>query len=214
MIFFRKQDDIEAQVGRYCDTILECLNKFCDAIRHHCERSNWEEVKKSFAEVHQSESLADDIRRDVEVMMYAKALFPESRGDILGLLETMDHVPNQMESVVRMIYEQRIEVPESFNEDLLSLVDVSARCVETMLASVRKLFSDYTSAVTMVGKIDELETEVDHLESAMIERAFAGNGKDMWKLLFRDLIRNIGNISDRTERVADRLRLIVAKRGI
>ena len=46
------------------------------------------------------------MRREIEVMMYSKALFPESRGDILTLLETIDRVPNQAEAVVRMLLNQ------------------------------------------------------------------------------------------------------------
>ncbi|MEK0368345.1 MAG: DUF47 family protein, partial [Nitrosopumilus sp.] len=38
-------------------------------------------------------------RREIEISLYEKALIPESRGDILGLLEAVDRIPNKAESV-------------------------------------------------------------------------------------------------------------------
>ena len=44
--------------------------------------------------------------------MYSKALFPESRGDILGLLEAMDKVPNQAEKALLVMLTQYIVLEE------------------------------------------------------------------------------------------------------
>ena len=214
MIFSRKQKQVESRLSDYCDTVRNCLEEFSRAIKEHCQTPNWDAIKDHTASVHKAESLADDIRREIEVMMYSKALFPESRGDILGLLETMDRVPNQAESVVCMIYEQRVEIPDGFCTEVLALVDACSRCVESMLESVGKLFSDYTSAAVAVGKIDELESEADRLESILIQRAFCEEMQDVKKIVFRDFVKHIAQVSDRAEDVGDRIRVIVAKRGI
>ena len=59
--------------------------------------------------------------------MYTKALFPESRGDILGLLETMESVPNHSESTVRMILNQHIRIPDELTNDIMRLVELTCR---------------------------------------------------------------------------------------
>lgn len=88
--------------------------------------------------------------------MYSKALFPESRGDILGLLESMDRVPNQAESSLRSIFTQHLTIPENFTPKLLQIAELCRQCVTAMLDSSEKLFTNLTNATVMVGKIDEL----------------------------------------------------------
>lgn len=214
MIFASKQKKVQAQIALYCKTVLDCLSAFKVAMVHYCNDPDREAIRRSFDEVHKAESLADDIRREIEVTMYSKALFPESRGDILGLLEAMDKVPNQAEAAVQMIYEQRIPIPEAFDSQIEQLIEVCFRCVQAMLDSVQKLFTDYTSAAVAVGKIDELETEADHIESRLKEQLFSSQVDGIDKILLRDLVKHIAGICDRAENVGDRIRIIVAKRGI
>ena len=59
---------------------------------------------------------------------------------------------------------------------------------------------------------DELESEADHIESELKERIFASDLEGLDKILLRDLVGRFANICDRAEDVADRVRIIVAKR--
>ncbi len=214
MLFVNKQKKIQSQVSEYCSSVLECMGAFQQAVEQYCSQPDRARAKIAFAEVHKAESKADDIRQDIEVLMYSKSLFPESRGDIMGLLETMDKVPNQAESAIRMIWNQHIDIPERYAPQLLQLVDICCRTVAAMVQAAEKLFSDFTNAAVIVGKIDELESEADNVEAVLIEQVFSEPDKGIETILFRDLIKNIAHISDRAENVGDRIRVIVAKRSI
>jgi hypothetical protein len=190
------------------------MDAFNEALHQYCADHDRIQLRNSVTKVHKSESCADDIRREIEVLMYSKSIFPESRGDILILLETMDKVPNQTELVVRMLLNQNILIPEIFCPFVLQLVDVCLRCVAAMLESTEKLFSDFTSATEILGKIDELESEGDRMEEKMIEDLFCSELEKFDKLLLCDFFRSIAMINDRAENVGDRVRIIVAKRSI
>jgi hypothetical protein len=214
-MFGRRQREIQEQIGRYCDTALHCAETFKRAMQDYCRDADYAAAKRGYGEVHGAESLADDIRRDVEVLMYSKALFPESRGDILGLLETLDRVPNHAEKCVRMIYEERILIPDTFRPEIVALVDVAEKSVRATVECVRKLFDNYVDAASTVGKIDVLESEADQMESTLKEQIFAHRDiEGFHKILLRDLVASISGVADRAERVGDRIRIIVAKRGI
>jgi hypothetical protein len=146
--------------------------------------------------------------------MYTKAIFPESRGDILRLLETMDRVPNQAESVLRMIQNQHINIPHGYAKRILQLTNISCRAAEAMRTSAEKLFSDYTTATVAIGNIDELESEADGIEADLIEEIFSSDIDGFDKIMLRDLVQRIAQISDRAENVGDHIRVIVAKRSI
>jgi predicted phosphate transport protein (TIGR00153 family) len=164
--------------------------------------------------VHRHEKLADDLRRELEVMMYSKALFPESRGDVLGMIETTDKVANQAEAAVRMMKTHHISLPKAFHPHFVNLLHICRDTTEALLSASRSVFRDYTTAAALVGKVDQLESDADQLEADLTESIFASGEKGWNKLLLRDLIRSIAKISDRAESAGDRIRIIVAKRSI
>ncbi len=213
MPFISKQKKIQLQISDYFKSVLECMEIFHQAVKHYCKQPDREAARAAFDEVHKAESKADDIRGEIEVMMYSKSLFPESRGDILGLLETMDKVPNQAESAVRMIWNQHVVIPDAFSLHILQLIDVCCRTVDAMVEAAEKLFSDFTNAAIAVGRIDELESEADRIEESLIEKLFSEPGDGIRTIIFRDFIKSVVQISDRAENVGDRIRLIVAKRS-
>ena len=76
------------------------------------------------------------------------------------------------------------------------------------------LVSDYTTATVAIGNIDELESEADKIEADLIEKIFSSDMDGFEKIMLRDFIKRIAQISDRAENVGDRIRIIVAKRSI
>ena len=213
-MFVNKQKKVEKLLTEYCQMVMDCLYAFRDSIINYEENPDPNDSYELFKKVHEYESKADDLRHEIEVMMYSKALFPEARGDILGLLEAMDKVPNQAESAVHAIKNQHIVIAEELQGGINELIDICVRTGEAMVDSVKKIFTDYTSATVAVGKIDELESAADKVEAILIEQIFAAKPKDIQAILLRDLIKQIAAVSDRAENAGDRIRIAVAKRMI
>ncbi len=214
MFFRNKQKEVQERMAQYNKQVLACMDVFQEAIKSYCENPDREVFKESVLKVRQAEGLADDIRREIEVLMYTKALFPESRGDILGLLEAMDRVPNCAEATAHMIVNQHISLPPEYCSQMLSLVEITSRCVHEMINAVDAVFANFVLATATVGKIDELESEADHLEDDMIDQIFGSDMEGIDKILLRDLTRRLAGISDRAENVGDRIRIMVAKRSV
>ena len=213
-MFVNKQKEIQSRISEYCRSVLECLEAFQTSVKQYCERPDRQAARLAYTEIHKAESKADDIRDEIEVAMYSKSLFPESRGDILGLLESMDKVPNQAEATVCMLWNQNVAIPPEHFALVLQLVDLSCRAGEAMVDAAEKLFSDFTNAAVAVGKIDELESEADRIEAELIEKIFSDPVDSIATILLRDFVKHIAAISDRAENAGDRIRIIVAKRTI
>jgi len=214
MFFVSRQKKIESQLAQYREKVADCVAGFHNAIESYCETSDRDELLENYLSVHGIESQADDIRREIEVMMYSKSVFPESRGDILGLLEAIDKVPNKAEEVLYIVRTHHMIVPAALAPQVLQLADVCHRCVDSMLEAAAKLFTDFTNATAATGKVDELESEADRVEFDLYERIFSSDIDPFDKLLLRDLTKDIASISDRAENVGDRIRIIVSKRNI
>lgn len=214
MLFINKQKKVESSLAEYRQKVSTCIEIFENSILQYFENSDRAVLEKNCVEIHKAESLADDIRREIEVMMYSKALFPESRGDIMVLLETMDRVPNQAEATMHMISNQRINIPAQFHPQIIELVNICVRCTAAMLDSSQKLFTDFTTATVTLGKVDELESQADHLEGAIIKQIFKSKMDGFDKIMLRDTVKQISTICDRAEKAGDRIRIIVAKRRV
>ena len=209
-----KQQKIEGQIEEYIAQVRECKEIFRRSFTECCSDFDRNRLAAGYNEVHNAETRADDLRRAIEDMMYTEAVFPESRGDILGLLETMDRVPNHTESTIRMVLNQHIELPSELCPRVMELVEVTYQSVMTMIRGVQQLFANYIEATVTVGKIDLLESEADNIEEELIDRIFTSELPDLQKILLRDLVDHISDIADRAENVGDRIRLMVAKRSV
>ena len=199
----------------YRGEVRDCLEVFRNAVCAYADTGDREALGREAARAHQLESQADNVRREIESMMYAKAVFPESRGDILGLLESADRVPNRAESVLRNLYLEQIVIPADLAPDIKALTHLVFDCVEALLNSVKVLFSNYQQASEYNGQVDRLESEADHLEAKLIEQIFASDSRPASeKILLRQKVVAVSSIADRAEDTGDRIRIIIVKRHV
>ena len=209
-----KQQKIQRQIAMYNNHVMECVDVFKRTFAEYCDAGERAQLERGYVEAHEDERQADDTRRGLENMMYTEAVFPESRGDILGLIETMDNVANHTESAVRRVLIQHIEIPQEYYSSIINLVEVCHASVVTMIQGEEQLFDSFIDAAVTVGKIDSLESEADTIEEQLIDRIFSGDESDLQKILLRDLVQHLSGVADRAEHVGDRIRIMVAKRSI
>jgi len=82
------------------------------------------------------ESEADKLRRDIRYQLYTQMLIPESRGDVLGLLEHCDDVVDIAKKVLFQFEIERPKIADFLKEDFRELVKISASAVDAMVKAV------------------------------------------------------------------------------
>lgn len=214
MLFQSQKRKIQKELSEFRQTVAACVKRMREAIEMYCETSDREKLKEDIIDVSRLEGRADDIRRELEIMLYSKSLYPESRGDLLGLLESTDRIANRAESTATMLRTHHIDIPPEYEEQIKELAKISERCVLAMLESQEQLFTDFRLAVEAVGRVNELESVADKIEIELIESIFSSEAKGYKKLLLREFVERLVSISDHAENVGDRVRIVVAKRGI
>jgi predicted phosphate transport protein (TIGR00153 family) len=214
MIFWKRQNKIEKMILGYLAEVGKCVEMFKESMGNYFVKGLKGKLKKLLGETHSFESKADDIRRDIERLLYQKELIPESRGDILGLLEALDPVPNKFESVLLQIYLQKIVFPEDLIENIKELIKINIDAYWLLDKAVKSLFNRSLSAKDIVKDIDEVESKSDKIERKLIKQIFEKDIDNGTKLLFKEVVLEIGSISDRIENVADRINIITIKQQI
>ncbi len=213
MFGWRKGHVVTTMVEEYIEKAEHCLGAFKIAFDTYTNRGLCEPFDSLVDKTHMAESSCDDIRRRIEEALYAKALIPESRGDILNLLEAVDRVPNTADGVLHDIQDQLLEIPEEMKGKFTQLVHVNCDCFADLTKAFRLLFTEPEQIHQLTDALDKKESSADHLERDMIRAVFTNPtiAPDQ-RILLRDLIRQICNISDRAENAADTLHIVVVKR--
>jgi predicted phosphate transport protein (TIGR00153 family) len=212
MLFWKKERQIEKAIEGYLQTTEECVASFIEAMGVYCEQGTGEAFEALVNQTHKHESAADDIRRDIELAMYRKALIPESRGDVLGMLEALDLVPNKCENVLYQIWMQETFLPKQFVESIQKFVAINALAHAQLCKTVRYLFSDVRQVAESARRVDEIEGQSDEIERHIVRFVFRSNIDMAEKILIKGIIRSIGAISDRSENASDRITNIAVKR--
>ncbi len=211
---FRKEKQVEQLVYQYLDNLKMAQENFQKATNVYLEKGICEDLDFLTEQTHKVESKADDIRNEIETMMYAKALIPESRGDILGLLEAIDQIPGLFERVLYIIQTQRLNTPDFLVVDMKELIRVSLECCDLVIKQVEALFRKSEDIKPEVLTIDANESHCDHIERRIITKIFDSDLDPFQKLQLKELGIQIGEISDQTDRVSRRLYIISIKRRV
>ena len=161
------------------------------------------------------ENDTDTLRREIKYKLYTNMLIPESRGDVLGLLETTDNVVDSIKKVFLQFDIEQPSIPTSMKDEFKELTQFSVNTVDEMVLAARAFFREIAIVNDHINKVHYYEHEADKSEEALMRKIF--NSKTIkslsWKIQLRYFVDKLALISDEAEAVCDRLSIYVIKRS-
>ncbi len=210
-ILFKKTKELEARIDEYLDCVIQGALLFKQGLRYFLE-SRDEDFRKRASELEKMEHRGDALRRTIESTLYEHTLIPESRGDVLGLLESTDTVLNAMsETLIRF----GVEKPEFTHDHFplyFDLIDLTAQAVEAMNHAIRSYFRDLNGVRDQISKVQFFEKEADNIARKIKQQVFESQLDLCQKIHIRDFVDYIENITNLAEDVCDRLTIATIKR--
>lgn len=214
LFMFGKSRTLEYKIDEFLDRLSESALLFDLAIKSYLDHGYSKEFAVKRADVNKNESGADLLRREIESQLYSQALIPESRGDVLGLIETLDDVLNLCESSLWAFDIEKPEIPEEFHELFKELTYMVVQSVEALSRSSRAFFRDFDRVSYHNHKVMFYETEADKVSTKLKRRIFSSDLDLSQKMHLRSFVESIDNIADWSEDVADRLAIYALKRSV
>jgi hypothetical protein len=208
---WRSEKRLQAKLEAYVEQVTRSLGSLKEAFPA-CLDGAFARRDDLANPVHALESVADDMRRELELELYAGRLLPESRADLLALIEALDRISNSAENIVEFFSLQELDVPAPLRADLLAFLLKSLEACACMAETVGALLEALERVRDMAAEVDALESRCDALERRLLRRVFDLDLERAHKLHLRDLVQAIGMLSDRAEEVADMVLRIVVKR--
>jgi predicted phosphate transport protein (TIGR00153 family) len=211
MLMFRRNRELQQQLVRYIHEARLVMGMFLEGLSHYREHAL--DGLESFVRAsHGHESDCDRIRRQVERDLFAKSLLPESREDIMALLEHVDLVLNQAEDVLRQILLQRVVLPPAFQAAYADLGSRSHEAGMTLLDQAASALINDPRTRDLGDAVKACESRVDQAEQRLIADIFASDLPLTEKLHYRDLVTLTAAIGDLAEDAANLLTVFALKR--
>ncbi len=206
---------LETEIDKYLDAVSKAGLIFFQGVKNYLD-NDLANFDKNFQEVSGLESVADDLRREIKTKLYTYMLIPESRGDVLGLLETLDDVVDICETVLKQLSIERPEIPEFLKNDFLELAEFSQKTVEELAKGARAFFKEINMVNDYVNKVHFYEHEADSVEEQLKRKVFGTDKIQRFsrKIHMRYFAEKIAAVSDVAEDVAERLAVYAIKRRI
>ena len=213
-IFFKKQRLVEKLIDSYLENLRMNQESFVEALNICLGESCNGDFDFMTQQTHKYESKADDIREEIRNLMYSKALLPESRGDITRLLEAIDVIPGIFELLLYMIKTEKIKIPDFIVAEVKELVSVSLASCDLMIQQIEALFKRNRGVRSLMATIDLNESHCDHIERRIIANIFDSDLESFQKILLKEWVVTLGDISDQTDQVSKRVNVISMKRTV
>jgi len=204
---------LENKMDAFLDHTSESGMLFYEAVKNYFHGTN-AEFEACVEKVNALEHSADTLRREIENQLYTKTLIPESRGDVLALLENTDNVINQIKGTVADFEIERPEIPREFAEAMLKLAGFSGQAVDKMVKSIRAFIRNPQGVKDWLHKVYFYEKEADATAENLKREIFQSDIQLSLKNHIRYFLRQIDSVADRAEDVADRLAIYTIKRSI
>ena len=209
---FGAQRQIQAQLDDYLDNLNAIALDMRRAIGAYLNH-DLGEFSRLFARINELEHHLDTLRRDIEADIYGRRLLPDTRGDILGLLENLDKIPNRMQTVTRELKLEKVQIPETLEQSLTKLADRGVEIVQVLVRTIRAFLNSPNDVKEGVKQLSDHEHEGVVIEQQAVALTFEDTSLELaHKMQLQRLIERLGSICDMAEDMGDRIMISSLKR--
>lgn len=205
---------IEKDIDDFLDQVSRSGLLFKSAIDSYL-RGKFDSFENKTNEMVEIEHRGDELRRSLETQLYTKTLIPESRGDVLELIETMDTLLDHFKGAIFRFDIERPQICVEFHDDFRELTSCGVEAVEAIVLSCRAFFKNIDTVKDHLHKAVHWEKESDKVSTNLQRKIFRREDIRLsHKRHLRDFARYLEKIPDEAEDVADRLNIYVIKRSL
>ncbi len=213
--FFNHSKELEVEISKYLDLVDRSTLLFKQNVNRYLNK-NYHDFEENIDEILQAENDADQYQKDIKYKLYKYMLIPESRADVLSLLERMDNLVDLTKKVIVQFSIERPEIPVSIEDDFKELTEQSVASVTELVRAVRAFFEEISMVNDYINKVHFYEHEADKSEEKIKRKTFSNQNIDEFskKVHIRYFSEKIALLSDEAETISEFLSVATIKRSI
>ncbi len=214
MFAFKKNKELLKKLDEFLNVANSTFEIFCEGLEYLIENSIDDHFELLVKKISKEESHADDIRRQIEQRMYQQSILPETRGNLLTIIEQLDKIPNRSETILNMFSIQRTELSDLIKNDMVELLSIIKETFPKTIEATKDCFGKIERISELNKIVDDNESLGDTLERKMLKNIFASDMDTGDKILQREMILLIGGICDLCESAMDTIVITSIKRKL
>ncbi len=205
---------LENRINKYLDALSESTLLFKAGMPLYLEHGAASDIfQDKLKQLIKHESTADQLRRDIETELYIDALIPDSRTDVLQLIEQLDKIINMEEFTLKAFNNETPEFPVEYHDNILALTEQVTLSIEACVLAARSFFRDVTAVQDHIHKVMFFEKEADIIDAKLKKDIFASSLPLERKIHLREFVVRLDNLANEAEDVADALAIYTIKRA-
>ena len=210
-LLFKKQYAVEEKVQRLLRLLVDMAHLYQAAYESYFEGS-LEEFSQRNQELGQIEKQLDELGHQIQMTLLHESLMPNSRDDLLWFLTKLDKVPSSFKhSLVDILFEKP-EIPEDLHSSMKNMLIHTHLAVKALAHATDSLFSDLRSVRQHVEEVSRQESEVDQIESKLLQMVFENKKYELAiKYQLKGILKQIGRVTNLAEDVADTVLILATK---
>jgi len=211
---FRRTYQLQDQIDIFFDNLSEASVIYKLAIRAYFDNGVCEEFETRLERIHVIESDSDALRREIEKQLYSNTLIPDSRGNVLNLIERVDELLSVYECSLWDLQIEKPQIPKEFHEKFIKLTRMVIKAADEVCLSSRAFFNSPHDVPAYNHKVMLYEKESDMISAELKTAIFSSDIDLSSKLHYREFVEKIDDIADKSEDIADRLAIYAIQRII
>ena len=205
----------------HMEKVEECVNGIVEILEGFMVGMSHEEICNKAKVVSKLEHNADLVKNDIRNSLPRGLFMQVDRGTLMSMLSDQDSIADKAEDIGVLMTFKSIPLIDPLKTHFSEFVEKNIeafRIVRTIIADLDELAEmgfggeEASRVEQMVDQVALCEHEADVIQRDMLRALFA-HEDDLSKgefLLWRNLLRDIGGLSNYAEKLANRVRIMLA----
>ena len=216
-IFSRKTTaTLITSVDKLLDIVDHSLLVFRDGVKNYLynDVAGFDENLVSMASL---ETEAGIMIREIERALYSRGYLIRSRGDIMRLLERLDHIINIISADLIQFEIETSNVPVELRKEFVKLAELASLAVESTIPGTKAYFTQPKNISETTGRVYFYEKEAVKLSQSIKRTVFHNMVEDLKlseKFHLRYFALHIEDLAKAAVKVAEQLSVMAIKRSL
>ncbi len=198
---------------------VACASQVVPLIEAMANADN-EGISVARREIDRLEHSADELKHEIRSNMPRRLMLAMERRDMLDILDCQDSIADTAQDIAELVDQRSMHLPSTLKEPFRALTsrvvaacDQGQRVIDELDELVETGFGDREVAriEAMISELGRIETETDQLSDTAARALFALESEmGVATVYWHQLILWIADLADYSERVGNRLRILIA----
>jgi len=210
---FRRTGLLISEIDEYLDKVAESVMVLEQTLLNYVDNGPDDYLTKKLDQIGELEKRADELRHGIANVMYTEMLMPDTRGDVLTLLDELDTLVDDSVHAIADLAMERPELPADTHDAFRKMMTGTSKAAQCTVDAARAYFKEPNAVRNHVHKIGFHESEVTDIGFNTGKAVFDSELSLERKRQLRVWFLSIRDIASHAKDVGDQIEIFAVKRA-